>query len=215
LILLSLRIGALWLGSEPVLSAYIVGMILAKTMEKDVHFVSRLRTLTVGFLTPLYFLRAGALVSIPTLFTVPLLFLILFFSKLISKIGGLYPTIRYFNHHKNENYLFNFKHLTRERWYYTLLMSTGLTFGTISALYGLSNQIINQHQYSLIVGAAIASAIIPTLIANKFSLPVHLVKPPVLDDQIPEERDIKRNLYNGTHKFTRKSWSCTCFKLGN
>ena len=73
-------------------------------------------------------------------------------------------------------------------------MSTGLTFGTISALYGLNNKIISQEQYSLIVGAVIASAVIPTLIANKFFLPKHLLEKPLLDDQAPDERDIIKKL---------------------
>lgn len=73
-------------------------------------------------------------------------------------------------------------------------MSTGLTFGTISALYGLSNNIISQEQYSLIVGAVIASALIPTLIANKFFLPGHLQEAPILDDQVPDEKDIRNEL---------------------
>ncbi|MDY0282037.1 MAG: cation:proton antiporter [Salinivirgaceae bacterium] len=75
--LLSMGVLAMWAGSEPVLPAYVFGMILAKTMEEDGHFVRRLRTLTVGFLTPLYFLRAGALVSIPALLAVPGTFLVL------------------------------------------------------------------------------------------------------------------------------------------
>ncbi|MCL5965290.1 MAG: hypothetical protein M1369_05840, partial [Deinococcus sp.] len=49
--------------------------------------------------------------------------------------------------------------------------STGLTFGTISALYGLSHGIINQAQYSFLVAAVIASAVVPTWIANRFFLP--------------------------------------------
>lgn len=65
-------------------------------------------------------------------------------------------------------------------------MSTGLTFGTISALYGLSNNIISRGQYSIIVGVVIASAVVPTLIANKFFLPDHLLEEPVLDDQMPD-----------------------------
>jgi len=65
-------------------------------------------------------------------------------------------------------------------------MSTGLTFGTISALYGLTNNIINTEQYSIIVGVVIASAVVPTLIANKFFLPEHLLEEPVLDDQLPD-----------------------------
>jgi hypothetical protein len=59
--------------------------------------------------------------------------------------------------------------------YYTLMMSTGLTFGTISALFGLNHQIITQAQYSYIVGTVIASAVIPTMIANSFFLPRHLL----------------------------------------
>jgi Kef-type K+ transport system membrane component KefB len=181
-ILLTMGLLALWSGSEPVLPAYIIGMVLARTMEKDGHFVRRLRTLTVGFLTPLYFLRAGALVSLPALIAAPVFFILLFAGKVISKIFGLYPAIR------------NFRDDKREKWYYTLLMSTGLTFGTISALYGLNNNIISQEQYSLIVGAVIASAVIPTLIANKYFLPKHLLEKPLLDDQVPDEKDIINKL---------------------
>jgi len=181
-LLLSAGVLALWSGSEPVLPAYIFGMVLAKTMEEDGHFVRRLRTLTIGFLTPLYFLRAGALVSITALLASPVIFLLLFGGKVISKIFGLYPAIHNFREDKNE------------KWYYTLLMSTGLTFGTISALFGLTHNIISQTQYSFIVGAVIASAVIPTLIANKFFLPSHLLEAPVPDDQAPDKKDISRNL---------------------
>lgn len=181
-ILLSMSVLALWSGSEPVLPAYIIGMVMAKTMEKDGHFVRRLRTLTVGFLTPLYFLRAGALVSVPALLAAPVIFLVLLGGKVASKILGLYPAIHRFREDK------------KEKWYYTLLMSTGLTFGTISALFGLSHNIISQAQYSFIVGAVIASAVIPTIIANKYFLPSHLLEAPMLDDQAPDEKDIINKL---------------------
>ncbi|MDD4241225.1 MAG: cation:proton antiporter [Smithellaceae bacterium] len=181
-VLLAMGVLAAWSGSEPVLPAYVLGMVLARTMEQDGHFVRRLRTLTVGFLTPLYFLRAGALVSIPALLSGAFIFLLLLGGKVASKIFGLYPAIRHFREDK------------KEKWYYTLLMSTGLTFGTISALYGLSHQIISQAQYSLIVGAVIASAVIPTLIANKFFLPSHLLEEPLLDDQAPDEKDIRNKI---------------------
>jgi hypothetical protein len=59
--------------------------------------------------------------------------------------------------------------------YTTLLMSTGLTFGTISALFGLSHGVIDQAQYSAVVAAVVGSAVIPTLIANAFFLPHHLL----------------------------------------
>lgn len=173
-VLLSMGVLAMWSGSEPVLPAYIIGMVLARTMEKDHFFVRRLRTMTIGFLTPLYFLRAGALVSLPALLAAPIIFILLFGGKVLSKIFGLYPAIH------------NFRNNKKEKWYYTLLMSTGLTFGTISALFGLSHKIITQEQYSYIVGVVIASAVIPTLIANKFFLPKHLLEVPTLDDQVPD-----------------------------
>ena len=62
-----------------------------------------------------------------------------------------------------------------ERWYYTLMMSTGLTFGTISALYGFSHNIITQGQYSFLVAVVIGSAVVPTLIAGYAFLPRHLL----------------------------------------
>jgi len=174
LVLLSMGVLAMWSGSEPVLPAYIIGMILAKTIEKANFFVRRLRTMTIGFLTPIYFLRAGALVSLPAIIGAFLVFMLLFSGKIMFKIFGLYPVISRFKKHK------------KEKWYYTLLMSTGLTFGTISALYGLTNNIISTEQYSIIVGVVIASAVVPTLIANKFFLPAHLLEKPVLDDQLPD-----------------------------
>jgi Kef-type K+ transport system membrane component KefB len=125
-----------------------------------------LRTLTVGFLTPFYFLRAGTLVSLPALLAAPLVFVTLLVGKVITKIFGLYPVIGLFRHDRNE------------RWYYTLMMSTGLTFGTISSLFGLSHGIVTQEQYSFLVAAVIASAVVPTVIAGAVFLPEHLLPEP-------------------------------------
>lgn len=171
LVLFGLGAIALWSGSEAVLPAYIAGMLLAEFASKEQHWLRRLRTLTVGFLTPFYFIRAGSLVSMPALIVAPTVFLILFAGKAISKIFGLYPVISYFRKERSE------------RWYYTLMMSTGLTFGTISALYGLSNNIITQEQYSFLVATVIASAIIPTLIANFAFLPERYIRVITLDDE--------------------------------
>ena len=55
--------------------------------------------------------------------------------------------------------------------YTTLLISTGLTFGSISALFGLTNHIIDQRQYTILVTAVIASAVVPTLIAQRWFMP--------------------------------------------
>jgi Kef-type K+ transport system membrane component KefB len=174
----------LWAGSEAVLPAYIAGMVLAPVINKDDHFIRRLRTLTIGFLTPFYFIRAGALTSIPAILTAPLLILVLFSSKVLSKIFGLFPIISQFRSDRNE------------RWYYTLLMSTGLTFGTISALYGLTHGIVSQQQYSYLVAVVIGSAVIPTVIANFAFLPKHLLKIPVSDEemlQLDDEIEDKGN----------------------
>jgi Kef-type K+ transport system membrane component KefB len=128
-----------------------------------------------GFLTPFYFLRAGSLVSIPSLAAAPLIFLVLLAGKVASKIFGLYPVIGMFRHDG------------RERWYYTLLMSTGLTFGTISALYGLTHELVTPEQYAFLVAAVIASAVIPTMIANAVFLPRHLLpQVPMADEEIPQ-----------------------------
>ena len=163
LILFGLGTLSLWSGSEAVLPAYIAGMVLAGGAAKDALWIRRIRTLTVGFLTPFYFLRAGMLVSLPAIVSGPLVFIGLLAGKVLSKIFGLYPFVRLFRREHNE------------RWYYTLLMSTGLTFGTISALFGFSNNIITQQQYSFLVLAVIASAVVPTIIANAAFLPRHLI----------------------------------------
>jgi len=154
---------ALWSGSEAVLPAYIVGMVLAEFSNGDVFWIRRLRTLTVGFLTPFYFIRAGTFVSLPALLSAPVVFLLLLGGKVFSKIFGLYPIIGQFRRKRDE------------RWYYTLMMSTGLTFGTISALYGFSHNIITQGQYSFLVAVVISSAVVPTVIAGIAFLPHHLL----------------------------------------
>jgi glutathione-regulated potassium-efflux system ancillary protein KefC len=154
---------AFWAGSEAVLPAYVAGMVLATALGADHAFVRRLRTLTIGFLTPLYFLRAGSFVSLPALAAAPLVFLALFAGKVGTKIFGLYPVIG------------RFRRETDERWYYTLMMSTGLTFGTISALFGLTHGIVSQAQYSHLVAVVIGSAVVPTMIANALFLPTRLL----------------------------------------
>ncbi|MCM8776125.1 MAG: cation:proton antiporter [Candidatus Omnitrophica bacterium] len=172
LVLCGLGALALWSGSEAVLPAYIAGMLLANFARKEEHWIRRFRTLTVGFLTPFYFLRAGSLVSIPALITAPVIFLVLLAGKVASKIFGLYPIMSRFR----EEY--------SERWFYTLMMSTGLTFGTISALYGFSHGIITREQYSLLAATVIASAVLPTMIANMLFLPKHLMPAAVVRKEI-------------------------------
>lgn len=154
---------ATWADSEAVLPAYLIGMVLAGTVGKDHALIRRLRTMTFGLLTPFYFIRAGSLVSLPALAGAPGAFLLLLAVKMVSKLAGVYPLSRFYGSSHQEGM------------YTTLLMSTGLTFGTISALFGLSHHLIDEAQYSSLVAAVIGSAVIPTLIANAFFLPRHLL----------------------------------------
>lgn len=165
LLLTLFGLGALaaWADSEAVLPAYLVGMVLAGTVGKDHVLVRRLRTLTFGLLTPFYFIRAGSFVSVQALVAAPLAFVLLLGAKMVAKMAGVLPATRLF------------RNPPKESMYTTLLMSTGLTFGTISSLFGLSHHIISQTQYSLLVAAVIGSAVVPTLIANAFYLPRHLL----------------------------------------
>jgi Kef-type K+ transport system membrane component KefB len=168
LLLCLFGLGALaaWADSEAVLPAYVMGMVLAGTVGKDHALVRRLRTVTFGLLTPFYFIRAGSFVSVAALIAAPIAFLILLGAKMITKFLGVFPVTR------------AFRSPAREGLYTTLLMSTGLTFGSISALFGLSHGIVTQAQYSLLIATVIGSAVVPTLIANAFFLPHHLVTPP-------------------------------------
>jgi glutathione-regulated potassium-efflux system ancillary protein KefC len=154
---------AVWAGSEAVLPAYIIGMVLAGTVGKDHALVRRLRTLTFGLLTPFYFIRAGSFVSVPALIAAPAALLILFLAKTATKAVSVYPAVRAHRYDGSAGA------------YYTLMMSTGLTFGTISSLFGLNHHVIDQAQYSFLVGTVIASAVIPTMVANAFFLPRHLL----------------------------------------
>ena len=154
---------AAWADSEAVLPAYVMGMMLAGTVGKDHALVRRLRTVTFGLLTPFYFIRAGSFVSVPALVAAPLAFLLLLAAKMATKFVGVYPITRIFRSPR------------REGLYTTLLMSTGLTFGSISALFGLTHGIVTEAQYSFLIAAVIGSAVVPTLIANAFFLPHHLI----------------------------------------
>ncbi len=165
LLLCLFGLGALagWADSEAVLPAYVIGMVLAGTVGKDHVLIRRLRTLTFGLLTPFYFIRAGSFVSVPALVAGTMIFFVLLLAKMASKMVAVYPVTKVY------------KNPGKEAMYTTLLMSTGLTFGSISALFGLSHGIIDTAQYSFLIAAVVASAVVPTLIANAFFLPRHLL----------------------------------------
>ena len=145
--------------SEAVLPAYLIGLVVAGVFVRDKTLVNRMRTIAFTIFTPFYFIKAGLYVSLPVLLSSVIIITVLLFIKIGTKFMGVYPLARVS------------KMRMREANYTTLLMATGLTFGTISALFGLTNKIIDQSQYTVLVTVVILSAIIPTLIAQKFFQP--------------------------------------------
>jgi len=145
--------------SEAVLPAYLVGLVVAGVFLRDKTLVNRMRSIAFAIFTPFYFIKAGLYVSLPALWTGLGIIGALLLLKMITKLVGVFPLARM--HYMGK----------REASYTTLLMATGLTFGTISALFGLQNKIIDQQQYTILVSVVILSAFIPTLIAQKFFQP--------------------------------------------
>jgi len=145
--------------SEAVLPAYLVGLAVAGVFVRDRILVLRMRAIAFSLLTPFYFIKAGLFVALPAVVAGAGLIAALLAVKVGAKVIGVWPTARAFGMP------------VREANYTTLLMSTGLTFGTISALFGLTNGIIDQTAYTILVTVVVLSAVVPTLIATTFFEP--------------------------------------------
>ncbi|MBI3872387.1 MAG: cation:proton antiporter, partial [candidate division Zixibacteria bacterium] len=145
-----------------VLPAFVLGLLMsgqfaATSGAKAVR--NRLRTVAYALITPLFFLVGGLRVSLPSIAAAFGLFAALFALKILTKFLGVYFLAK--------------RHIPHGSMYTTLLMSTGLTFGTIASVFGLNSGLINQVQYSVLVGVVVASAVIPTFVAQKWFLPKH------------------------------------------
>jgi Kef-type K+ transport system membrane component KefB len=145
--------------SEAVLPAYLLGLGAAGVFHADPKMVGRVRGIAFTFLTPFFFLRAGTLISIPAVLSGSLVIALLFVVKVGAKVIGVFPSTR------------PFRISLREAWYTTMMMSTGLTFGTIAALFGYTNGYIDRSQYSMLVTVVVLTALVPTLIAQKVFAP--------------------------------------------
>jgi Kef-type K+ transport system membrane component KefB len=151
--------------SEAVLPAYLAGLVIAGVFVRDRVLVDRMRSIAFAMLTPFYFIKAGLFVSLPAIVSGALIVVAFFLVKIVAKVLGVWPLTRVYRFGR------------REGAYTTLLMATGLTFGTISALFGLTNHLISQGQYTILVTVVIGSAVVPTLVAQRFFQP---------EDKIPE-----------------------------
>ena len=148
--------------SQAVLPAFLLGLFMSPyfTELSDTKEIrNRLRTVAYALITPFFFIVDGMNVSMPLVLGAFGLFVALFAVKQVSKIIGVYFLAK--------------KYLPKNEIYSTLLMSTGLTFGTISAVFGYQAGYIDQTQFSVLIAVVVASAIIPTVIAQKWFKPVH------------------------------------------
>jgi Kef-type K+ transport system membrane component KefB len=118
-----------------------------------------MRSIAFAVFTPFYFIKAGLYVSLPAVWSAIGVISLLLLIKLGSKYIGVFPSARVYSMRSRESH------------YTTLLMGTGLTFGSISALYGLTNHIIDQKQYTILVTVVILSAVLPTIFAQKYFQP--------------------------------------------
>jgi Kef-type K+ transport system membrane component KefB len=155
-----------WGQSHAVLPVFVLGLCLAKMFRDHKELQRKLRIVAFAMITPFFFIKGGMNVSLPEVAENWQLLLILFGVKSAGKFVGVWPLAkRYANDHAG---------------YLTLLMSTGLTFGTISALYGLQAGHITSAQFSVLVAVVIATAVIPTFVAQRWFSPA-------LPDQVQEE----------------------------
>src|SRR5437868_6006188 len=151
----------MWLGSransQAALPAFVLGLAMSSFFASHRLEQDRLRVVSFAFLTPFFFLKGGLNVSTSALWANLGILALLVAAKMGPKPLGVYPLAR----------RFTAPHAT----FTTLLMSTGLTFGTITSLYGLSAGIIDRKQFSLLVAVVVLSAIVPTAIAQRFFQP--------------------------------------------
>ena len=151
----------MWLGgranSQAVLPAFVLGLAMSRHYAEHRLEQERLRVVAFAFLTPFFFLKGGMSVSLGALWSNLGVLGVLFAAKMLPKLGGVYPLAR----------RYSAPHAT----FTTLLMSTGLTFGTITSLYGLNAGIIDRTKFSLLIAVVVLSAIVPTAIAQRWFSP--------------------------------------------
>jgi Kef-type K+ transport system membrane component KefB len=152
-ILLGLMVLADKANSQAVLPAFVLGLVMSRHYQRHLEEQRRMRVVAFAFLTPFFFLRGGLNVSLAAVFANLGVLGALAAAKMVPKLTLIYPFAR---RYAKPNATFT-----------TLLMSTGLTFGTISALYGLTSHIIDRTQFSLLVTVVVLSAIVPTAIAQR------------------------------------------------
>jgi Kef-type K+ transport system membrane component KefB len=140
-----------------VLPAFVLGLVMSRHYDEHREEQKRLRVVAFAFLTPFFFVNGGLNVSLGSVVANLGLLAALLAAKMLPKVAFILPLAR--------------RAAPRHAAFATLLMSTGLTFGTISSLYGLNAGIVDRTQFSLLVTVVVLSAVVPTLIAERAFLP--------------------------------------------
>jgi len=140
-----------------VLPAFVLGLVMSSHYETHREEQKRLRIVAFAFLTPFFFLKGGLNVSLGAVVANLGVLAVLLAAKMLPKVAFVLPLAR--------------RATPRHATFATLLMSTGLTFGTISSLYGLNAGIIDRTQFSLLVTVVVLSAVVPTAAAERWFLP--------------------------------------------
>ena len=150
---------AKWGSSHAILPAFVLGLVLSPQMSANKELTRRLRVVSFAFISPFFFINGGLNVSLKLLYENFWLLVTVFLVKMIPKTICVYPVAR--------------KYVKKEAVFTTLLMSTGLTMGTISSVFGYQAGYISKVQFSVLLAAVVLSAIIPTYFAQKFFEPKH------------------------------------------
>lgn len=143
--------------SHAVLPVFVFGLALSRYFRGNRELQRKIRVIGFAMVTPFFFIKGGMNVDLRDLAANMGILGALFGVKMVAKIVGVYPLAK--------------KFAPQDASYTTLLMSTGLTFGTISSMYGLSAGYIDRTQFSLLVATVILTAVVPTFIAQRWFEP--------------------------------------------
>ena len=163
LLLFILMFFAAWGGGQAILPVFILGMLLSNTLNENSNgqkAKERIKTVAFAVITPVFFIIGGMKVSIPLIIGGLGIFILIFAFRQLAKFVGVYFVTK--------------RYLNSDTGYITLMMSTGLTFGLIATLFGLNTGLLNNYSYSILTGVLVLSAVLPTIIAQKWFVPRHL-----------------------------------------
>jgi Kef-type K+ transport system membrane component KefB len=144
--------------SHAVLPIFLLGFLMSGFFAANRATLQKLRTVGFALITPFFFIKGGMNVGLKEVAANWWIVAVLLGVKLAAKVVGVYPVSR--------------MTLPRGgRVFLTLLMSTGLTFGTIASVFGLQAGYIDKAQFSILIAVVILSAVVPTIIAQRFFAP--------------------------------------------